>query len=76
MPTLVLAGAEDRLREPGYHHPVVERIPDARSVLVPDAGHLLNNEKADVFNAATIAFLSGREPDGVERAAPLQEVAR
>ena len=30
VPTLVLAGAEDQLREPGYHAALAERIPGAR----------------------------------------------
>jgi 2-hydroxymuconate-semialdehyde hydrolase len=55
--TLIFAGAEDKLREPGYHEVVVERIPDARAIVLEHAGHLLNIEKAEEFNRATIDFL-------------------
>jgi pimeloyl-ACP methyl ester carboxylesterase len=58
-PTLIFAAEHDKLREPGYHEPLVERIPDARAIIVRDSGHLLNIEKADEFNRATLEFLAG-----------------
>jgi 2-hydroxymuconate-semialdehyde hydrolase len=60
-PTLVCAGAHDKLREPGYHEVMVKRIPDARA-WVANAGHLLNIEQADAFNEVTLAFLLGHDP--------------
>jgi 2-hydroxymuconate-semialdehyde hydrolase len=60
VPTLALAGANDRLREPGYHH-ALERIPGARVVVVPDAGHLLHIERPAEFNALAVEFLSALE---------------
>jgi pimeloyl-ACP methyl ester carboxylesterase len=57
-PTLIFAGAEDKLREPGYHEVMAERIPDSRAVVLENAGHLLNIEKAEEFNRATVDFLS------------------
>jgi pimeloyl-ACP methyl ester carboxylesterase len=60
VPTLAVAGAKDLLREPGYHH-ALERIPDARVVVLDDAGHLLNIERADALNALAIDFLLGLE---------------
>jgi 2-hydroxymuconate-semialdehyde hydrolase len=59
VPTLLLVGEEDQLREPGYHLPLAERIPDVRAVVVPGAGHLHNIERADVFNREALAFLGG-----------------
>jgi pimeloyl-ACP methyl ester carboxylesterase len=56
VPTLALAGAKDRLREPGYHH-ALERIPGARVVVLEDAGHLLHIEQAAEFNTLAIEFL-------------------
>lgn len=65
VPTLAFAGADDLLREPGYHK-VFERIPDVRVELLKDAGHLLNIERADQFNTTAVRFLLSRrthEPD-------------
>ena len=55
-PTLALAGAQDKLRLPGYHQ-ALTRIPGSRVVVIEDAGHLLNIEKADVFNNLVRQFL-------------------
>jgi len=75
VPTLLLVGAEDKLREPGYHEAMVERIPEVRAIVVDGAGHLLNIEKAEVFNRAVVDFLSSPSdealaPAGTEGAAP------
>lgn len=56
VPTLAVAGAKDRLREPGYHH-ALKRIPGARVVVFHDAGHLLNIDQADRFNTLAVEFL-------------------
>lgn len=63
VPTLICAGAHDKLREPGYHQEMLARIPDARAWVAPDAGHLLNIEQADAFNRVAVTFLLGQEPD-------------
>jgi 2-hydroxymuconate-semialdehyde hydrolase len=66
-PTLAMAGAEDKLRLPGYHE-ALGRIPDARIVVLAEAGHLLNIEKAGEFNGLVRQFLvagdAGGEADG------------
>ncbi|GAA4724207.1 alpha/beta fold hydrolase [Nocardioides endophyticus] len=55
--TLAVAGSEDKLREPGYHE-ALRRIPDSDVVVLDGAGHLLNIEYADDFNALVCGFLS------------------
>jgi len=40
---------------------MAERIPNARAVVLENAGHLLNIEKAEEFNRVTIEFLSGTD---------------
>lgn len=55
-PTLAIAGAEDKLRLPGYHK-ALRRIPDSTIVVLPEAGHLLNIEKAGEFNDLVRRFL-------------------
>jgi 2-hydroxymuconate-semialdehyde hydrolase len=66
-PTLVIAGAEDKLRLPGYHQ-ALGRIPDSGIVVLAEAGHLLNIEKAGEFNGLVRQFLmagdAGGEADG------------
>ena len=62
-PTLVLAGAEDKLRLPGYHQ-ALGRIPDARIVVLAEAGHLLNIEKAGEFNDLVRRFLLDHDAGG------------
>jgi 2-hydroxymuconate-semialdehyde hydrolase len=64
VPTLIFAGGADKLREPGYHEGMAERIPDSRAIVVAGAGHLLNIERADEFNRAVSDFLS--EPIAAE----------
>ena len=62
-----MAGGEDKLRLPGYHQ-ALGRIPDARIVVLAEAGHLLNIEKAGEFNDLVRRFLldhdAGGEADG------------
>ena len=36
---------------------MVERLPNAELVVVPQAGHLANLEQPDAFNAALLRFL-------------------
>jgi 2-hydroxymuconate-semialdehyde hydrolase len=67
-PTLVIAGACDRLREPGYEQ-AMRRIPDVEIRVVADAGHLVNIERADVVNAAMVEFLTGERSAGGRRPA-------
>jgi 2-hydroxymuconate-semialdehyde hydrolase len=62
-PTLVMAGAEDKLRLPGYHE-ALGRIPDSRIVVLAEAGHLLNIEKAGEFNDLVRQFLLDRDAGG------------
>jgi 2-hydroxymuconate-semialdehyde hydrolase len=62
-PTLAMAGAEDKLRLPGYHE-ALGRIPDARIVVLAEAGHLLNIEKAGEFNGLVRQFLVAGDAEG------------
>ncbi|MDF3313176.1 alpha/beta hydrolase [Rhodococcus sp. T2V] len=57
VPTLALAGANDRLREPGYEK-VLHRIPDVEVHVIADAGHLVNIEKSAVVNDHLLRFLA------------------
>jgi 3-oxoadipate enol-lactonase len=49
-PTLVMVGAEDTETPETYARAIAERIPGARLVVIPKAGHLVNVEAPDPVN--------------------------
>ena len=57
VPRLVITGEYDLTAAPEVARRMVERIPGARLVSVPDVGHLLPMERPAAFNAALLAFL-------------------
>ncbi|MCF8034961.1 MAG: alpha/beta hydrolase [Desulfarculaceae bacterium] len=58
-PTLSLGGAEDRLIPPANAELLAERIPGAKLVIVPEAGHQLLIEQPQAANGAVLDFLKG-----------------
>ena len=52
IPTLVLVGADDDETPPPYAEAIVDLMPNARLVVIPGAGHLLNLEAPDAVNDA------------------------
>jgi len=58
VPTLLTAGADDRLRSPGYAHEIGERIPNSEVIVFDDCGHCPNVEHAQAWNSAVIDFLA------------------
>jgi len=57
VPVLVIAGALDPLRNPGYTDGFVPQIPGCALHVFADAGHMGNIERADQFNARVLEFL-------------------
>ncbi len=57
VPTLVIAGAKDPLRLPGYAQELTGEIPGAELYIFEDAAHMGNIECADAFNREVIRFL-------------------
>ncbi|HUY20589.1 MAG TPA: alpha/beta hydrolase [Candidatus Binataceae bacterium] len=57
VPTLIVAGANDKLRLPGYADELARRIPNAELHVFEDCGHCPNIERAERFNAVVIEFL-------------------
>jgi pimeloyl-ACP methyl ester carboxylesterase len=57
-PTMLVAGAEDKLRERGYADAVAARIPHAELHTYDGCGHLPHIERADFFNGQALGFLS------------------
>lgn len=57
LPTLVVVGADDALSPVAEMRGIAAAIPQARLVVVPDAGHLSPLENPRAFNAALAEFL-------------------
>jgi len=60
VPTLVVVGSDDVLTPPSVSDTLAARIPGAKRVLIPGAGHLSNLEQPELFNEAMRLFLAGR----------------
>jgi pimeloyl-ACP methyl ester carboxylesterase len=58
VPTLVLAGADDTLREPGYAQAIAARIPRGRVRVYENCGHVPNLEVPGAVAADILAFLA------------------
>jgi len=56
-PTLVITGEKDTTVTPSRQRSLVEGIPAARQVIIPDAGHAIPVDQADRFNRELLAFL-------------------
>ncbi|MBU7443501.1 alpha/beta fold hydrolase [Paraburkholderia fungorum] len=61
VPTLLIAGAQDQLRLPGYADELSGRIAGSRVRVFKQCGHCANIECADEFNALVIDFIKGVE---------------
>jgi pimeloyl-ACP methyl ester carboxylesterase len=58
VPTLVVHGKEDKVVPLATARHLAATIPNARLVVLPDAGHVSNQEQPAAFNAAVRAFLA------------------
>lgn len=58
VPTLVMVGERDPVTPPALAEELAGLIPDARLSVIPNAGHLVNEENAEAFNQAVAEFLS------------------
>jgi 3-oxoadipate enol-lactonase len=56
VPALIVSGSHDALIPPGDSETMHGLIPDSRLVIIPDAGHLSNLDKADAFNHVVREF--------------------
>ncbi len=62
VPCLVMAGARDPLRLPGYADELAAAIPGARLHVFENAAHMPNIECAEAFNDVLIRFLKEESP--------------
>ncbi|OBI47521.1 alpha/beta fold hydrolase [Mycobacterium sp. E796] len=56
-PTLVVWGRDDKVNKPSGAAMLAERMPNADVLMTANTGHWVQWERADLFNAATAAFL-------------------
>ncbi|MFT8246790.1 alpha/beta fold hydrolase [Roseomonas sp. BN140053] len=61
VPTLVIAGAEDQLRLPGYAPELAARIPESRVHVLDHCGHCPNIEKPGSVVPLMVDFIKGVE---------------
>ena len=57
IPTLVLTGDKDKMIPKEHSELIVERLPEAEFVVVPEAGHMVLLEKPDEVSAALTGLL-------------------
>jgi 3-oxoadipate enol-lactonase len=61
VPTLVIAGDEDRVLQPELTRAMARRIPGAELVLMHGVGHFPNLEQPERFNDAVLDFITRQE---------------
>jgi pimeloyl-ACP methyl ester carboxylesterase len=59
VPTLALCGSEDIMTPPKYSHHLVEKLPEARAVVIDGGTHMVFAEKPEEVNSAIDEFLKG-----------------
>ena len=57
MPTLLIAGSDDKTAPAGVMERMAARIPGAEFVTLPGCGHLGPMDQPEAFNAALLEFL-------------------
>ncbi len=60
VPSLVVVGGRDRLVNPAETKLIGQRLPRAKTVVFPDAGHAVFLEANEAFNAEVVAFAARR----------------
>lgn len=59
-PTLVIWGAEDKVNRPDGGETLAKTMPQAELFEVPNAGHWVQWEQSELFNAKVVSFLDER----------------
>jgi pimeloyl-ACP methyl ester carboxylesterase len=59
-PTLVIHGETDRLVPPGNSRVIAERIPNAKLLLIPHAGHIFTTDQPEASHRAILDFLAAQ----------------
>jgi len=59
-PTLILTGEQDRALPPWQQRKLLDILPNARQIMVPESGHLTYQERPDIFWPMVKAFFKAR----------------
>ena len=59
MPLMVVWGGRDRFFPVAHAYAAAEKVPTARLLVFPEAGHWPHMQEPEAFNSALIAFLNG-----------------
>jgi pimeloyl-ACP methyl ester carboxylesterase len=59
VPTLAICGSDDIMTPPKYSHHLVEKLPEARAVVIRGGTHMVFAEKPQEVNGAIDEFLQG-----------------
>lgn len=62
-PTLIFTGEQDRALPPWQQRKLLDILPNARQIMVPESGHLTYLERPDIFWPTVKAFLRAKETD-------------
>ena len=57
-PALVICAADDQITPVGFSHELIDKIPNARSVILPHGGHFVPRVATKDYNAAVLSFLT------------------
>ena len=60
-PTLVIHGETDRLIPPGNSRVIADRLPNAKLVLIPRAGHIFSTDQPEASHRAILDFLAAHD---------------
>jgi pimeloyl-ACP methyl ester carboxylesterase len=58
VPTMLLVGEQDNLRDPGYGQVLQAKVPGAKLHVVRNAGHFVQIDDPDEFHRAVVGFLT------------------
>ncbi len=61
-PTLLVAGAEDRIVDPHQAELAAHRLPQGQFLAIPQCGHAPQMEKPSLVNRLVVRFLAGPQP--------------
>ncbi|MGD8623944.1 MAG: alpha/beta hydrolase [Anaerolineae bacterium] len=63
-PTLIFTGEQDRALPPWQQRKLLDILPNARQIMVPESGHLTYLERPDIFWPVVKAFFEAKSVDG------------
>lgn len=64
-PTLIVHGETDRLIPPANAQLIAERIPGAKLVMIPNAGHIFDTDQPEASHHAILSFLGIKDAKAV-----------